>query len=142
MTERPKLGAIAVVVHEGQTLMVQRRNPPNAGLWGFPGGHVELGETALQAAVRELHEETGVAATPNGYLTNVDVIHHNDKGDVAFHFLLAAVSCDYVSGTPVADDDAIDAAWVPVEDALAGDRPVSENVETVLRIALARLGAL
>ena len=139
MTEprRPKLGAIAVVVHDGHTLLVQRRNPPNAGMWGFPGGHVELGETALEAAVRELLEETGVTATPSGYLTNVDVIDRDERGAVQFHYLLTAVRCTYVAGTPVADDDALEAAWVPVEAALHGDRPLSDNVAKVLRLALA-----
>ena len=138
MTEprHPKLGAIAVVVHEGQTLLVQRRNPPNAGQWGFPGGHVELGETALQAAARELLEETGITAIPTGYLTNVDVIVQGDDGAVQHHYLLAAVHCTYISGTPIADDDAMDAAWVPVEAALSEDRPLSENVGLVLRLAL------
>lgn len=130
MTERPKLGAIAVVVHDGHTLLVKRRNPPNAGLWGFPGGHVEWGETALEAAARELLEETGVVATPTGYLTNVDIV------TPTHHYLLAAVHCNYVSGIPVADDDALDAAWVSIEDALRGDRPMSENVANVLRLAL------
>lgn len=140
MTEptRPKLGAIAVVVHEGQTLLVQRRNPPNARLWGFPGGHVELGETALEAAARELLEETGVVAKPVGYLTNIDVIQRDEKDAVVYHFLLAAVLCDYVSGNPVADDDALDAAWVPIETALTGDRPMSENVLVVLELAIAQ----
>jgi ADP-ribose pyrophosphatase YjhB (NUDIX family) len=134
---RPKLGAIAVVVHEGQTLLVQRRNPPNAGQWGFPGGHVELGETALDAAARELLEETGVTATPTGYLTNVDVVGYGDDGAVQYHYLLAAVRCTYISGTPVADDDAMDAAWVPIEAALSGKPSLSENVSKVLRLALA-----
>ncbi|SFR36941.1 NUDIX hydrolase [Litoreibacter janthinus] len=136
MTRRPTLGAIAVVVHEGRTLLVQRRNPPNAGLWGFPGGHVELGETALDAAARELLEETGVTARPLSYLTNIDVIGQDDDGDITHHYLLAAVHCAYVAGLPAADDDALDAAWVPVEAALAGDRPLSENVGSVLRMVL------
>ena len=58
---RPILGAIAVVYHRGEVLLIQRKTAPNAGWWGFPGGHVELGETAMEAARRELLEETGVA---------------------------------------------------------------------------------
>ena len=68
MADRPKLGAIAVVVRNDHVLLARRGKEPDAGLWGFPGGHVELGETALQAAVRELREETGVEAHPLGYL--------------------------------------------------------------------------
>lgn len=128
---RPKLGAIAVVIKDGQVLLVQRRNPPNAGQWGFPGGHVELGETALDAAARELHEETGVTATPLRYLTNVDVITEG------YHYLLAVVLCDYVGGVPVADDDAVDAQWVQIEAALSGDRELSDSVDKVLQLALA-----
>ena len=62
MTRRPLLGAIAVVVQDGHVLLARRRKEPDAGLWGYPGGHVELGETALAAAARELLEETGVTA--------------------------------------------------------------------------------
>ncbi|MGV6850187.1 MAG: NUDIX domain-containing protein, partial [Marinibacterium sp.] len=68
----PRLGALAVVLRDGHVLLARRANPPDAGLWGFPGGHVEPGETGLAAAVRELAEETGVIARPVDYLTNID----------------------------------------------------------------------
>ena len=61
---RPLVGVIAVVCHRDRVVLVQRGKQPSAGMWGFPGGHLELGETALQAAARELHEETGVTALP------------------------------------------------------------------------------
>lgn len=113
---RPKLGAIAVVAHEGRVLLVKRKNEPNANTWGFPGGHVELGETALAAAVRELAEETSVIGSARGYLTNIDAITHNEDGTVRFHYLLAAVRCDFVSGAPDPADDVSDAGWfTPVE---------------------------
>mgnify|MGYP001816252267 FL=1 len=106
---RPKLGAIAVVYHEGRILLVKRRNEPNANTWGFPGGHVELGETALDAASRELAEETSVVGTPLSYLTNIDAITWNEAGAVQFHYLLAVVACRYESGVPKAADDVSDA---------------------------------
>ena len=84
---RPKLGAIAVMHHQGRILLVKRRNEPNANTWGFPGGHVELGETALEAAVRELAEETSVIGTPLSYLTNIDAITRDAAGTVQFHYL-------------------------------------------------------
>jgi ADP-ribose pyrophosphatase YjhB (NUDIX family) len=127
---RPKLGAIAAVTHEGRVLLVKRRNPPNAHTWGFPGGHVELGETALAAAARELSEETGVIATPQGYLTNIDVITRDETGAVQFHYLLAAVRCAYVSGTPVAADDVSDAGWFTRAE--INDLQQSPNLQKVL----------
>ncbi|WP_333713658.1 NUDIX hydrolase [Yoonia sp.] len=116
LSPRPKLGAIAVVVHKGRVLLVKRAQAPNAGTWGFPGGHVEWGETALAAALRELAEETGVIARAPRYLTNLDVMAQDADGAVRHHYLLAVVRCDYVAGEPVAADDASDARWFTPED--------------------------
>ena len=137
---KPTLGAIAVVIRDGKTLLVQRKRPPAGGQWGFPGGHVELGETALEAARRELLEETGVRAEPLEYLTNVDVILRGDDGQVARHYLLAVVLCDYQDGEPIAADDAADARWVRFDDVPKLD--ITDRVEAVLSLARDRLAAL
>lgn len=138
MTTHPKLAALAVVRRDAQLLLVQRRNPPDAGLWGFPGGHVELGETAMAAAARELQEETGVIAEPERYLTNIDVILPAEDGGVQFHFLLAAVLCRYTSGEPQARDDVSDAGWVTLDDITTGRLNCSAHVDDVARLALAQ----
>lgn len=142
MAHFPKLAALAVTLDDSGPepclLLIQRRNPPDAGLWGFPGGHVEPGETALAAAARELLEETGVTARPLDYLDNIDMIERGADGALRFHFLLAAVRCEYVSGQPVAADDALDAAWVPLSEILAGHRPCSASVAGLARQAVAR----
>ncbi len=138
MTATPRLGAIAVLVDGDRVLLAQRGKSPDRGLWGFPGGHVEPGETALEAARRELFEETGVRARPVEYLTNVDVIRHDAQGQVVVHYLLAAVLCADPLGTPRADDDAQDAAWVPVDQVRAGALPMSAQVAEVMELALLR----
>lgn len=124
----PRLAALAVTQRDGCVLLVRRRNPPDAGLWGFPGGHVEPGETALQAAARELFEETGVTARPVSYIDNIDVIERDAQGNLRFHFLLAAVRCLYQAGQPAASDDAIEAAWVPLAAVARGELPLSARV--------------
>ena len=139
MTISPRLAAIAVVIRGNFVLLVRRRNEPDAGLWGFPGGHVNLGERALEAAARELYEETGVIGQPLRYLTNVDIIIQNDNGGFSFHFLLAAVLCEYVSGDPIAADDVSDAQWWDVADVLLGRIACSKHVDTVLNIAVNKL---
>lgn len=48
-----------VVDHENRILLQKRAGQDNA--WGFPGGAIELGESAEQAALREIFEETGLA---------------------------------------------------------------------------------
>jgi mutator protein MutT len=140
MNAAPRLGAIAVVIRNGHALLVQRSKSPDRGLWGFPGGHVEPGETALEAAVRELREETGVLARPICYLTNIDVIRRGADGTVSAHYLLAAVLCDHLSGEPIAADDAQDARWVSFADIADGALPMSARVADVLDQARAVRG--
>ena len=131
----PKVSALAVTLRADQVLLVRRKNEPDAGLWGFPGGHVDLGETALFAAARELREETSVIGRPLQYLTNLDVIVRDKYGVITFHFLLAAVLCKYISGEPKADDDVSEATWVAVDDVLVGKLRCSEHVDDVIRLA-------
>ncbi|MBU2866808.1 NUDIX hydrolase [Pacificibacter marinus] len=139
MMQVPKLGALAVVLRDGCALLVQRKNPPDAGTWGFAGGHVEFGESFAEAAIRELFEETGVIAKPVQLLETAEFIHRDAGGIVTHHFVLGAVLCDYVSGDPVADDDALDAAWVPLDDIYAKRLPMSVKVDDVARMAAAFL---
>src|SRR5580698_1463143 len=76
--ERPIVGVLVVVLRaigeETEVLIVQRKQQPNAGRWGFPGGVLELGETVFEGAMRELMEETGIVAEPAGWLDVHDAI--------------------------------------------------------------------
>ncbi len=135
MMKAPKVAALAVTFCADQVLLVRRKNEPDAGLWGFPGGHVDLGETGLFAAARELREETSVIGRPLQYLTNLDVIVRDEHGSIKFHFLLAVVLCEYISGEPKADDDVSEATWVAVDDVLFGKLRCSEHVDDVIRLA-------
>ncbi|MEM6659121.1 MAG: NUDIX hydrolase [Pseudomonadota bacterium] len=132
----PRIGALAVVLHQQQVLLVQRSKQPDKGLWGFPGGHVEWGETVMQAAQRELIEETGVQADPLRYLENLDLLLRNAKGQVVSHYLLVGVACHYLSGHPKAGDDALDARWFPIDQIQRGDLPMSARVTYLLERAL------
>ena len=132
---RPVLGAIAIVYHQDQVILVQRKTQPNAGWWGFPGGHVEMGETALQAATRELYEETGVQARAIDYLTNIDVMLRDGEGAVQKQYLLTAVLCAYESGSPVPADDALQACWLPVEGLEDSGLELIDQVAEVARLA-------
>ncbi|WP_348774594.1 NUDIX hydrolase [Ruegeria atlantica] len=138
MTQTPKIGALAVVLHQDQVLLVQRSKQPDAGLWGFPGGHVEWGETVLQAAQRELREETSVIADPQHYLDNLDLLRWNENGDVQTHYLLVGVACQYQTGDPNAGDDALDARWFPVDQIRRGELEMSNRVIDLLETALRR----
>ncbi|MDA5497000.1 pyrimidine (deoxy)nucleoside triphosphate diphosphatase [Yersinia aleksiciae] len=59
----------AIIERNGEVLLAQRNSSSDqAGLWEFPGGKVEAGETQPQALVRELAEELNIAATVAGYI--------------------------------------------------------------------------
>ena len=49
-----------VLIHDEKILLVKRAKPPYKGSWVLPGGYIDWNETAEQAVVRELWEETGV----------------------------------------------------------------------------------
>ena len=53
--------ADAVVIQSGHVLLIRRGKAPGKGLWALPGGHVEQTETAFEAALRELSEETAIS---------------------------------------------------------------------------------
>lgn len=58
--ERPKLAVNVFVVRNNKLLLGKRKNTAGDGDWGLPGGHVEAMESLLEAAKRELQEETGL----------------------------------------------------------------------------------
>lgn len=133
----PVAAVLAVVARDGRVLLVRRAKPPDRGLWGFPGGRIETGETTAEAAVRELEEETGVRASADGVLTAVDVIDRDEDGELRHHFVLIAVRCRWLSGEGSAADDALEARWFDVEEIRAMRDGTSAQVENVARLALA-----
>ena len=128
---RPIPAVIAVVVRGDEVILVRRANPPDAGLWGFPGGKIELGERLDQAAVRELYEETGVVARAVEVFTAVDAVEIASNALVVHHYVLVAVLCQWISGNPIAGDDALEARWFELNSLLAADTLKSYAVDIV-----------
>lgn len=125
---RPVPAVLAVVLRGAEVLLVRRANPPDAGLWGFPGGKLDWGETLAAATLRELAEETGVRARYGGVITTLEVIAP------PFHYVLIASRCDWIAGEPVAGDDALAAGWVALDD-LAGRDDLSLDVARLAAMA-------
>lgn len=143
MTEKrtvPIAAAIALVVKDGRILLVRRANQPDAGRWGFPGGKIEFGETVLAAAERELAEETGIQGEALRVITAVEAFDRDEADDLRQHFILIGVLCRWLSGTPVASDDALHAAWFSQAALNDGDLALSLDVAEVAALAFAEAG--
>jgi len=113
MTDKPQ-PAVGTVCFRGEdVLLIRRGTKPLAGDWSMPGGRIEFGERAEDAALRELAEETGVTARLIGLVDVVDAIFTSrTTGAVARHYLLFDYAAVWVSGEPVAGDDADHAEWM------------------------------
>jgi 8-oxo-dGTP diphosphatase len=131
----PVPAVIAVLVHEGQALLVRRANPPDAGLWGFPGGKIDYGETVKASALRELLEETGVRAEAQEILTTLDILVRSGDGALQQHYILIAVRCRWLSGLPLAGDDALEARWFPISDLHPDRLAMSADVDVIAGLA-------
>jgi ADP-ribose pyrophosphatase YjhB (NUDIX family) len=100
----------------GAVLLARRGQPPSPGSWSLPGGAQELGETAEQAARRELLEETGLIAGPLLLAATADSIHRDEAGLVRFHYTIIDFAALAAGGTLRAGDDVAEVAWAPLAD--------------------------
>lgn len=116
--ERPVVGVGALVLRGGKILLIRRAAPPSRGLWSIPGGHVEVGESLLEAAARELREEAGLEGRPLGVVNVDEVIKRDGDGRVVYHYILVTVLVDAPEGSPRAGGDALEAAFFDMHQAL------------------------
>ena len=113
--QAPKAAASAAIFQGETVLLVKRGKPPLAGLWSLPGGHIEFGEPARMAALREVEEETGVTARIDGLVQVHDVIN-TPGGRVGAHYVIAVYHGQWLAGVPQAASDAAEARFVPFKE--------------------------
>lgn len=112
---RMPVAAVGVVCfRNSDVLLVRRGNPPLAGQWSLPGGRIEWGERAADAALRELKEETSCDANMIGLIDVVDaLLASREAGDSPpwGHFVLIDFAVRWRAGEPRAGDDAREARF-------------------------------
>ena len=91
------VSAVALIDRDGRVLIAQRpKGKSMEGLWEFPGGKIESGETPEDALVRELYEELGIE-TWSSCLAPLTFASH---GYSDFHLLMPLFACRKWDGTP------------------------------------------
>jgi 8-oxo-dGTP diphosphatase len=102
-TDMLLVSAVALIDRDGRVLLAQRpEGKTMAGLWEFPGGKIELGETPETALVRELDEELGIntAASCLAPLTFASHSYGASDNRAAFHLLMMLYVCRRWQGQP------------------------------------------
>lgn len=108
----PAVGIVCLKGHD--VLLVRRGTAPRLGEWSLPGGRIEPGERAVDAALRELREETSVQAEVIGLVDVVDGLF----AEMDRHYVLIDYVAIWTSGVPAAGDDAAEAEFFALEVAM------------------------
>lgn len=118
-TDRP-VAAVGTVCFRGDdVLLVRRGKPPLEDSWSLPGGRIEWGERAADAALRELKEETGCTAEIIGLVDVVDAVltkRASTDEPPWGHYVLIDYAARWIAGEPNAGDDARDARFFPAQE--------------------------
>lgn len=140
---RPAVTADCVVItkvgdqgsgkEEPKVLLIQREFEPYKGCWAFPGGFMNMDETAEQCAIRELEEETGLKVSEVRQIGAYSKVDRDPRGRTVTVVYLALVD-EPVEVTGL--DDAAKAQWWPLSDlpALAFDH--ADIIKDAVKVCL------
>ena len=134
----PRAAASACIFRGESVLLVQRGKQPYEGAWSLPGGSIEPGERAHDAAQREVAEETGLVCTIGGFAGINEVIMRDGNGGVSHHYLIAAFWGTACDGELKAGSDARAARFVALGE--LGDYRLGRRVCEMIGVAAALVG--
>ena len=133
----PRPAVSCAVFRDGEVLLIERGKGALEGRWSLPGGHIEPGEQAREAALREVREETGVEARILDVAAVHDVILRDRHGRLQAHYVLSVFCALWVAREPRAGSDAAAARFVALAE-LPG-YPLTPGAEDVIERARQRL---
>ena len=135
--QRPYLAVSAAIIRDGKVLVVRRARKPALGIYTLPGGGVEIGETLMQAVIREVREETSLIVEPVALAGHREAIARDAQGRVERHFVILCFAARWLSGEPVLNEELDDARWLdPAE--LSALR-TTEGLADIVAAAVERL---
>lgn len=128
----PRLGVGVVVVRDRQFVLVKRGQEPAKGSWSLPGGMVELGERAEDAARREVLEECGIHIDHPSLIDFFEYIENVSCG-IRYHIVVIDFKAGFLGGELTAADDVEDSRWFAIDN--LDDLNCSEKIKSVVRKA-------
>lgn len=122
---RPKVGAGVVIIKDGHTLLAKRQGSHGSGHWGSMGGHVEFGESPIEASMREAREELGIEIGNFTFVTCMNMIKEGK------HYIDISFTAEIISGEPTIQepDKIAEIGWFPLDNLPS---PLFEPVRVVL----------
>ena len=120
MTRRFHLIARAVILKEGHVLLARQKGMRNTFL---PGGHINIGESAVTALKREIDEELGLKLDVEGYLGAVEA-NSEDDGAEQFeinHIFKASIKVTRFSSPLKSQEDHLEFLWSSIDDLYANN---------------------
>lgn len=114
--KRPLVGVGVLIKNGERYLLIKRAAEPDANLWTIPGGLVELGEKAVDAARRESFEETGLEVEIIKTLDVLNKIVRDEASRIKFHFIIIVYLAKVRRGVLTPSSDAMDARWVKADE--------------------------
>jgi len=137
--QRPFLAVSAAIFRNGKVLVVRRARKPALNLYTLPGGAVEAGETLVEAAIREVREETSLSIEPVALAGHREVIARDDEGKVERHFVILCFASRWLAGEPVLSDELDDSRWVDPSE--LGNYRTSDGLAEIVTTAATLLAA-
>jgi len=120
-----KVGAGVVIIKDGKTLLAKRKGAHAEGCWGSFGGHVEFGESPMEAVKREAMEELGIEIGNIRFVSCLNMVKYDR------HYVDISFSADIISGEPriLEPDRMEEIGWFDLE---ALPSPLFEPVRIIL----------
>lgn len=136
-SNRPQIAVSAGIFRDGKILLVRRAREPSKGIYTFPGGRVEFGESLTEALAREVREETGLVIEILGLTGFREALPGKTGGHG--HFVILPFAARWVANEVALNDELDDAKWL-VPGALSG-LPITLGLEDTIQAARRIAGA-
>ena len=123
----PRVGSALLVRDEANRILLGKRNKdPQRGSWVIPGGKIHAFESIAEAAIREIHEETGLIVEAVGPFGVYEIINPPDEHRLVIYSWGRVID----PGIPKASDDLSEVRFFSLDE--LGDAPMTPLVRRVL----------